>query len=60
MEKRKVIDIYREMIQRANYLRENLRQTEAQELFYFCAELERTEEVNPQVKTNGNDTKDSK
>lgn len=57
--KRKVIDIYREALQRAQDLRERdngLDDEKASELFYFCAELENTEEVNPSSSHSKNKT----
>jgi len=43
-----VLEIYKDMLQRARELRKN-KATEdvGQELYHYCAELEQTEEVNP-------------
>ena len=50
MNKRKVIDVYRDMLNRANTMR-NMKEKDFQfagnELFYWVAELEKTEEINP-------------
>lgn len=50
MEKKKVIDVYKEMLQRANVMRESKDkdfQFAGNELFFWVAELEKTKEVNP-------------